>query len=101
MFHAEFLQTVSHGKVWGSVAVVIEIVDTDMAQAVELRTNTRPAVDQIVVIGGLGWTKRATGCLAGLNDCDGESSWWICGRVFIRFHREAISLACRDEFRGG
>ena len=54
LLDTELLETVGRGEVHGLVAVVVDVIDADVAEAVELRADADPAGDDVVVVGGLG-----------------------------------------------
>src|SRR6185369_16865435 len=100
MLDAEFLQAVSCRKVAGLVAVVIKIVDADVTQAVDLRADAGPAVDLIVVVRGLRWSKRGAGVLTRLNYRDGPRARRIGRCISICLDSEPVGSTFSHEARG-
>src|SRR6185369_8868759 len=73
LLDAELLQPGGIGEFEQLVAVVINVLDADMAEAVELAADADPAFDDVVIIGGLAGSEARNTGLAGLHDRDLES----------------------------
>ena len=65
---AELLETVGLGEILRLVAVVVDMIDADMAQPVDLRSDAQPAHEDIVVVAGLGRPEAGGGDLVRLQD---------------------------------
>ena len=63
-----FFSPVGSAKSSKLVAVVIDVLDADMAEAVELAADADPALDDVVIIGGLARSEAGNAGLAGLHD---------------------------------
>jgi hypothetical protein len=48
---AELLEAVGRREIGGFVAVEVEVIDSDVTEPVELRSDADPAGDDVVVIG--------------------------------------------------
>ena len=99
-FDAELLQPGGIGEVEQLVAVVIDVLDADMAEAIELAADADPAFDDVVVIGGLARSEAGNAGLAGLHDGDLESARRIGGGRGVDGNAERIGLAGLDQACG-
>ena len=79
------------------MAVIIGAVDADMAKAVDLAADAQPALDDVVVIGGLGRPQAAALGLARLDDIDLEAARRIGRRLGIGLDTQRIGLAGLDQ----
>ena len=81
LFDAELLQPGGIGEIEQLVAIVVDVLDADMAEAVELTTDADPAFDDVVVVGRLVGSEAGNSGLAGLNHRDLEGARRIGGRL--------------------
>ena len=82
LLDAEFRQAVRLHEVAVLVAVVVDVIDPDVAETIDLGARAYiPHVDVIVVV-GLRWPKPNPADLAGLVDDQGPAAWpegWCLG----------------------
>src|SRR6266404_1656595 len=97
LLDTELLQAVGIGEVGQLVAVVIDVVDADMAEAVELATDADPGVEDVVIIGRLARPESGDAGLSGLHDGDLEGARRIGGCLAIDGNAERVSLAGLDQ----
>jgi hypothetical protein len=92
---AELRQAVGHGEITSPVAVEVEVVDADMTEAIDLRTDAVPARDDVVVVASPGPSERGSAGLARLDDRELEPARRVGRRVFVRLDAEVrSSLLC-------
>src|SRR6266404_1243249 len=82
-FDAELLQAGGIGEIGELVAVVIDVLDADVAEAVDLAADTDPGIENVVIIGGLGRSKTGATGLARLHDGDLERTRRIGRRLGV------------------
>src|SRR5262245_1934464 len=99
LLDAELLQPVGGDEVGPLVAVVVDIVDADVAEAVELRADADPARDDVVVIGCLARPERLAGVLTRLQNGERKSARRKRRRVLVGLDPEPVALALGDELR--
>ena len=68
---AEFGQAGGHHEVLSPVAVVVNVVDAHVSQAIELAADAHPQRHQVVVAGGAVDAERRAGAVVELQDGHG------------------------------
>jgi hypothetical protein len=96
-FSTPSLHPVHGDEVGGLVAVVVDVVDADMADAVELGANAGPGVHQFIVEGELVGAQRLASLLADLHVVQAEAAVAERGQVLVHRHRQRIGLAGPDQ----
>jgi hypothetical protein len=97
LLHAEFLETGSIGEIGILVAVVVDILHANVAEAIDLAADPDPAVDDIVVVGRLAWAEPGNARLPRLHDGDLEGTRRIGRRLGVGFDAEMVGLADLDQ----
>ena len=100
LLDTELLQAVRIGEIGELVAVVIDVLDAEMAEAVDLAADADPRVKDVVVIGRLVRTETRAAGLSGLNDGELERAWRIGGCLWRDGNAEGVGLAGLHQ-RGG
>ena len=98
---AKLGQAGGHDEVLGPVAVVVNVVNAHVSQAIKLAADAHPQRHQVVVAGGAVDAERCAGAVVELQDGHGVLPGRIGWRIRPSDHPETVDLAGLDELGGG
>ncbi|MNC15734.1 hypothetical protein D3C75_635590 [compost metagenome] len=96
-FHAQLGHAFDGDEIGSLVAVVVDVVDTDVADAVELGADAGPAVDQFIVEAELVAAQGLAGLFARLDVVQVEAAVAEGRQVFAHRYGQRVGLAGLDQ----
>ena len=99
VFQAQFRQARGRGERVELKAPVVDVIDARMAEPVDLRTDSQPSGEEIVIVGERIFAEAGIVGLAWLCDMQSQETVAKCRGRVVHHDSQAVHLAFRDKAR--